>query len=155
MIAKALQPLMSSGKDDWETPETLFTELDKEFNFEWDVCASKNNTKVIGCYFDEQQDGLAQNWAHTAGVVWMNPPYSRGQQSKWIAKAALEATKGITVVALLPARTDTKAFHQYIYNQPNVVIRFLKGRLKFVGAKNSAPFPSMIVIFKPWGQNAG
>ena len=80
----------------------------------------------------------------------MNPPYSQWQ--KWVAKAAEEAAKGATVVALLPARTDTKAFHAFIWQQPNVEIRFIRGRITFVGAPDPAPFPSMIVVFNPHPQ---
>ncbi len=77
----------------------------------------------------------------------MNPPYGR-EIGKWIEKAKIEASNGSKVVALLPARTDTKWFHENIYNNKFCEIRFLKGRLKFGNSKNSAPFPSMIVIFE-------
>ena len=134
----------SSEKQDWETPQNLFDELNKEFNFVLDVCATQENAKCDS-YLDEEINGLSVNW----GTVncWMNPPYKNCKE--WIKKASDESKKGSLVVALIPARTDTKYFHQYIYNQPNVEIRFLKGRLKFSGHKNAAPFPSMIVVFYP------
>lgn len=140
------------GKDDWETPESLFRPLDEEFGFTLDVCASRESKKCDlfcgpGAPFtsDTSEDGLAITWApHTC---WMNPPYSQWQ--KWVAKAREEAAKGATVVALLPARTDTKAFHELIYNKESVEIRFIKGRVKFVGGAHSAPFPSMLCIFRP------
>ena len=92
-------------------------------------------------------------WSYQRG--WLNPPYSRGLCAKFIAKAAEERRKGFLTVMLLPARTDTKAFHAHIYDakrwraRRGVSIRFLPGRLRFSGSKNAAPFPSMIVVFKP------
>ena len=103
-----------------------------------DVCATTDNAKCKEFYSPEQ-DGLAQEWT---GVCWCNPPYGR-EIGKWVRKAA---ESSCTVVMLLPARTDTKWFHDYIYGKAE--IRFIKGRLKFGDAKNSAPFPSMVVIFK-------
>ena len=130
--------LFTSDKDDWETPQELFDELDKEFHFTLDVCATEKNAKK-GSYFTKEEDGLKQDWTNDA--CWMNPPYGR-EIGKWVKKASeSEAT-----VCLLPARTDTRWFHDYIYNKAE--IRFLKGRLKFSNSKNSAPFPSMIVIFR-------
>lgn len=80
----------------------------------------------------------------------MNPPYGR-EIGKWVKKAYEESTKGCTVVALLPSRTDTRYFHDYCYQKPNIEIRFIRGRLRFVGDSASAPFPSMIIIFRPEG----
>lgn len=94
-------------------------------------------------YIPKEKDALNHSWSICNMWKWMNPPYGR-EIIKWVEKASKERN----VVALLPSRTDTRWFHEYIYNKPNVEIRFLKGRLKFVGAKSSAPFPSMIVIFK-------
>jgi len=133
----------SSGKDDWETPQSLYDKLDKEFNFDLDVCANEYNAKHIN-YYSEQDNGLEKEWR---GNCWCNPPYS--QSKFWIEKAYKSALKGdATVVMLIPARTDTKAFHRYVYKKPNIEVRFVKGRIKFVGAKHCAPFPSMIVVFK-------
>lgn len=132
--------LFTSAKDDWETPQWLFDELNKQFGFTLDVCASDENKKV-GSYFTKEEDGLKQDWR--GDTCWMNPPYGR-EIGKWVKKASEERA----TVCLLPARTDTKWFHDYIYKKPNVEVRFLKGRLKFGNSKNSAPFPSMIVIFK-------
>ena len=136
---------------DWETPDELFNELNKEFNFHWDVCANHLNAKCEGYFHDGSlsvdemyKDGLSQNWT---GPCWMNPPYGR-EIGKWVKKAYVESLGGVTTVALLPSRTDTEWFHNYIYKKDWVEIRFLKGRLKFKGAKHPAPFPSMIVIFK-------
>lgn len=136
--------LMFSSKSDlWETPQDLFDELDKEFHFNLDVCALPENTKCAA-YYTPEMDGLSQPWY---GRCWCNPPYGR-QVGRWVRKAALSALAGATVVMLLPARTDTKWFHRWIYRRAE--IRFLPGRLKFGGAKNSAPFPSMVCI---WGSN--
>lgn len=133
--------MFSSKTDLWETPQWLFDELNKEFGFTLDVCATSENAKVSN-YYTEDQDGLMQEWQ---GICWMNPPYGR-KIGSWIEKAYNAFKKGVTVVMLLPARTDTRWFHNYIYKQAE--IRFLKGRLKFGNAKSGAPFPSMIVIFK-------
>lgn len=132
----------SSKTDDWATPQAFFNDLDKEFHFNLDVCASTKNHKCA-MWFSEKEDGLSKSWDKS--IVFMNPPYGR-EISKWVKKAS-EARGGV-VVCLLPARTDTKYFHEYIYNNPRATIRFIKGRLKFGDSKNSAPFPSMIVIFK-------
>ena len=136
--------LMFSSKSDlWETPQDLFNELDKEFHFNLDVCALPENTKCAA-YYTPEMDGLSQPWY---GRCWCNPPYGRGVGA-WVQKAALSALAGAIVVMLLPARTDTRWFHRWIYRRAE--IRFLSGRLKFGGAKNSAPFPSMVCI---WGSN--
>ena len=131
--------LMFSSKTDlWSTPQDLFDTLNKEFRFTLDVCALSENAKCKR-YYTPEINGLLQKWD---GVCWCNPPYGR-QIGKWVEKAA---TANSLVVMLLPARTDTKWFHNYIYNKAE--IRFIEGRLKFGNAKNSAPFPSMIVIFR-------
>ena len=132
--------LFTSNTDMWATPQDLFDELDAEFHFELDVCATAENAKCKR-YFTPEIDGLRQNW-RGGGTVFMNPPYGRNI-GLWVHKAA---TCGATVVCLLPARTDTRWFHEYIYHKAE--IRFLRGRLKFGDSKNSAPFPSMIVIFR-------
>lgn len=139
----------SSEKQDWETPQDFFDELDREFDFTLDVCATKENAKTEAYIYNSSLQQSWYNWNWEAfkepDTCWMNPPYGRAI-GKWIKKASEEASLGAIVVALLPARTDTKWFHDYIYKKHE--IRFLKGRLKFVGAKSSAPFPSMIVVFR-------
>lgn len=126
--------------DDWSTPQDTFDELNKEFNFTLDVCATQDNTKCDKFYSPEQ-DGLSQEWR---GVCWMNPPYGR-QIKFWMAKAYTSSLEGATVVCLVPARTDTAWWHDYATKGE---IRFLRGRLKFGGSKNGAPFPSAVVVFK-------
>ena len=130
----------SSKTDLWETPQALFDVLNAEFNFELDVCATVDNAKCDR-YFSVEQDGLAQPWC---GMCWMNPPYGR-VIGRWMKKAYESAQGGATVVCLVPARTDTAWWHEFVMKGE---IRFLKGRLKFGGAKNSAPFPSAIVVFR-------
>jgi phage N-6-adenine-methyltransferase len=134
--------LFSSASDEWETPQELFDELKKEFDFKVDVCATAENTKCNN-FFDISTDGLEQPW-HQWGTCWMNPPYGR-KIGRWVKKAYEESQKGATVVCLLPARTDTAWFHDYCLKGE---IRWIRGRLKFGGSKNSAPFPSMVVIFR-------
>ena len=131
----------SSATAEWETPQAFFDKLNAEFGFTLDVCATPENAKCAR-YFTKETDGLAQTWS---GVCWMNPPYGR-EIGKWVKKAHEESRNGATVVCLLPARTDTKWFQDYCI--PFGEIRFLRGRLKFGGHNNSAPFPSAIVIFK-------
>jgi len=152
--------LFTSNSDEWETPQGLFNELDKEFHFDLDPCATKENAKC-SIYYTKEEDGLKQDWnivdlgiRFEVKSVFMNPPYGR-EIGRWVEKAHKESrrsasrTYGATVVCLLPARTDTKWYHDYCIKGE---IRYIKGRLKFSGMKNSAPFPSMIVIFR--GQNA-
>ena len=163
--------MFSSKKEDWETPQWLFDELDEEFNFNLDAAASQENAKCED-YFTEEHDGLMQPWvfesvkfsaAYSRGSalvrqssrVWLNPPYGR-TVGEWVEKAVGEVEAGHSelVVMLLPARTDTKYFHRFIWDKekhqprPGVEVRFLEGRLKFGGATNSAPFPSMVVVFR-------
>ena len=133
--------MFSSKTDEWETPQDLFDELNREFGFALDVCALPENAKC-DLFFTPKTDGLSQSWK--GHMCWMNPPYGR-EIGKWVKKAYEESQRGATVVCLLPARTDTRWFHEYCTKGE---IRFIKGRLKFSGCKNSAPFPSMIVIFR-------
>ena len=132
--------MFSSKNTTWETPQWLFNQLDKEFNFELDVCATDDNAKCSK-YFTPQENGLKQKWE---GICWMNPPYGR-EIGAWVKKAYESSLEGATVVCLLPARTDTKWWHEYCMKASE--IRFIKGRLKFGNSKNSAPFPSAIVVF--------
>ncbi|MFN0062063.1 MAG: DNA N-6-adenine-methyltransferase [Myxococcaceae bacterium] len=132
----------SSGNHDWETPVALFLDLDKRWHFTLDVCATPANAKCKR-YFTRADDGLAQPWR---GVCWMNPPYGR-QISGWLAKAARESFAGnATVVALVPSRTDTAWWHDWV--APYGEVEFLRGRIRFVGAPHPAPFPSAIVVFR-------
>ena len=127
---------------EWETPKELFDILDKEFSFDLDPCASYENAKCTR-FYTKEDDGLKQSWKGFR--VFMNPPYGR-EIADWVQKAYEESMSGAEiVVGLLPARTDTHWFHNYVY--PFCTLRFLKGRLKFSNSKKDAPFPSMIAIW--------
>lgn len=130
----------SSATDMWATPQEVFDRYDAIYNFTTDVCAIAENAKCAN-YFTPEIDGLSQEWK---GVLWMNPPYGRGIGA-WMKKAHDAARyNGATVVCLVPARTDTAWWHDYAAHGD---VEFLRGRLKFGGHKNSAPFPSAIVVF--------
>lgn len=115
--------MFTSQTEEWGTPLDLFQRLDNEFGFELDVCASKDNAKCER-FFTKQEDGLNQEWS---GVCWMNPPYGR-EIKYWMSKAVESWRSGATVVCLVPARTDTKWWHEFAMQGE---IRFLQGRLRF------------------------
>lgn len=129
--------LYSSASCEWETPQYVYDTLNKKYNFTCDVCATKENAKCER-YYTKEIDGLLQIWE---GACRMNPPYGRNI-GEWVKKAH---DSKCVVVGLLPVRTDTIYFHNYIYGKTK--IDFLRGRLKFSNSKNSAPFPSMIVVW--------
>lgn len=139
--------LLSSKKMDYCTPMNFFIELDKEFNFALDAAATKASTKC-NAYYTPETDGLKSPWNLAGGAVFCNPPYGR-EIGKWICKAYEEAQNGTTIVLLIPARTDTSYFHDYIYRKAE--IRFLRGRLRFEDEDGTAyppaPFPSMVVVY--------
>ena len=135
----------ATGRQDWETPDEVFGPLNDEFGFTLDVCADPHNAKCEQ-FFSPDNDGLSQPWY---GVCWMNPPF--GSQGKWIKKAFQEAQRGVTVVCLMPARTNTSWWHEYCMRGE---IRFIKGRPKFKGAEHGLPQPLAIVIFQ-WKGTAG
>lgn len=133
----------SSKTDVWATPQDFFDKLDEEFDFSLDPCALPSNAKCTN-YFTPEEDGLLQDWE--GNTVFCNPPYGR-EINKWVEKCYHESLKqDTTVVMLIPARTDTKYFHEFIYHKASE-IRFIKGRLKFGDATNPAPFPSMVVVY--------
>lgn len=134
--------LMSSKTDEWATPQAFFDELNKEFNFTLDPCATHENAKCPR-YFTKEENGLLQSWKGER--VFCNPPYGK-QIGEWVKKCAEEAEAGALVVMLIPARTDTKYFHDYIYQKAET--RFIKGRLKFNDCGKPAPFPSMVVVMR-------
>lgn len=135
--------LLSSNSAEWATPTEFYKTLDKEYSFTLDPCATEENHKCDK-YYTIKENGLIQDWKNER--VFCNPPYGR-EISKWIEKAYNENKQnGTFIVLLLPARTDTKWFHNFIYEKHETI--FLKGRLKFNDSKNSAPFPSMLVIMK-------
>jgi len=142
--------LFSSDRHDWETPIELFNELDAEFGFDIDVCATAENTKCHH-FFSPAQDGLRQPWR---GICWMNPPYGTALPV-WMAKAYASSLQGATVVCLVPSRTDTKWWHDFAMRGE---VRLIRGRVRFAHAPSGAPFPSAIIVFRPkrylsWASN--
>lgn len=140
--------LLSSKKMDYCTPQAFFDELNREFHFTLDAAATDKSAKCPA-YFTPETDGLKSPWnVAGGGPVFCNPPYGR-EVGKWVRKAYEEAQSGTTVVLLIPARTDTTYFHDYIYGKAE--IRFIRGRLRFTDEEGNAyapaPFPSMVVIY--------
>ncbi len=138
--------MFSSMNLEWRTPKKLFKRLEKEFGgFDLDPATDKDNPLGTPYYFTKKDNGLRQKWF---GKVFLNPPYGK-EIGKWIKKA-YEETKvcknADLVVCLIPSRTDTKWWHDYVMKADE--IRFIRSRLKFEGANNSAPFPSAIIIFR-------
>ena len=139
MVQRAL---FSSATDEWETPDWLYSVLDREFGFTLDPCSTDRNAKCT-FHFTRHDDGLIRDWGDN--VVFMNPPYGRAI-GEWMKKASEASRLGATAVCLVPARTDTKWWHQYAMKGE---VRLLCGRIRFVGGSFSAPFPSAIVVFRP------
>jgi site-specific DNA-methyltransferase (adenine-specific) len=139
-------------KDEWGTPQWLFDLLDQEFHFALDAAADGQNRKCQG-YFDKFISGLDHEW-NRRSATWLNPPYSAGNIDKFMAKALEESQRGAVVVCLVPCATDTRWWHSYAMKAQE--IRFIKGRVRFVGydedgnqVKNSPTFPSCVAIFWP------
>jgi site-specific DNA-methyltransferase (adenine-specific) len=143
--------LFSSVSDEWATPPALFHALDAEFHCDVDLCATAANTKCPQ-FLDPATNSLTVAW-HTRGRVgWCNPPYTRGRARPFVEKALAERAAGFTTVLLLPARTDTRLFHELLWDpqtqhpRTGVSVRFLPGRITFVGAPAPAPFPSLVAV---------
>ena len=134
--AKQRRSLFSSVSDEWQTPSTLYAHLDTEFHF------TDDPAPVGGL------DGLTRHWGER---TFVNPPYS--QISAWVKKSYDESQRGCLVVMLIPSRTDTQWWHQYVMQAQE--IRFIKGRLRFSGAKWNAPFPSAVIVFAPRSVSLG
>jgi phage N-6-adenine-methyltransferase len=139
-IAKALY---TSRTDEWPTPQQFFSALDKEFRFTLDPCATRRNAKCPR-YFTRAEDGLTQDWG--THRVFCNPPYGRAMRD-WARKCYESARRGALVVLLAHARTDTRWFHDWVYGKAE--LRFVRGRLKFGDGTQSAPFPSLVAVFRP------
>lgn len=135
-------------KDLWETPDYIFNSLDEEFGFTLDPCCTYETRKCDN-YFTPEDDGLHRNWV--GHRVFMNPPYSRGNIDQWVEKCYWERNDAQVIVALLPVSTSSKWFHQWIWNKSE--LRFLQGRIKFKGAPFTAPFSSMLAIYRPDERN--
>ena len=147
IFTKGTTPLFSTGKNDWETPPALFEEWDREYHFILDAAANEKNHKCARWFGPggECPNALCVPWPLHEGNIWLNPPY--GTPQKDFVRKAWKETQGkpFSVVCLLPARTDTKLFHEILLPHSKA-LHFLPGRVKFVGAHSSAPFPSMIVV---------
>tara|TARA_R110000851_G_scaffold28742_2_gene79772 strand:- start:14133 stop:14615 length:483 start_codon:yes stop_codon:yes gene_type:complete len=135
--------MFSSKSNDWGTPQNFYDKLNNSFGpFTLDPCSDGQNNKTDN-YFTKEQNGLSQDWS--GNKVFMNPPYGRAIKD-WLKKAYEEGQKpNTTVVCLIPARTDTKYWHDYVMKAQAVY--FVKGRLKFGDSNNSAPFPSAVIVF--------
>ena len=136
----------SSATDEWATPQDFFDKLNAHFKFTLDVCATRDNAKCAR-YYSKAENGLTQDWT---GTCWMNPPYGRGI-GDWMRKAYEAGLSGATVVCLVPARTDTRWWHDYAAKGE---IHFVPGRLRFGDAKANAPFPCAVVTFRPQAARA-
>ena len=141
MDNKQIDLMFTNARDDWETPQALFDELNAEFNFMLDAAASDTNHKCEK-YYTIADNALKQDWSKS---TFVNPPYGR-DLARWAEKCYVESLKGNTVVLLVPARTETAWFHDFVYGKAE--IRFIRGRVKFSGYKYNAPFPSMICIYR-------
>jgi phage N-6-adenine-methyltransferase len=136
--------LFSSRTDEWATPPAFFRKMSRRYGpFDVDVCAVADNAKCER-FFSPEQNGLLQPWA---GRCWCNPPYGK-TIGQWVRKAWEASVDGSTVVCLLPARVDTRWWHQYV-ERFAATVEFLPGRLRFGDATSSAPFPSVVVVFRP------
>lgn len=135
--------MFSSKSNEWDTPKDFYEKLNEEFNFNLDPCSTHENAKCEK-HYTILEDGLKQDWGgHT---VFMNPPYGRDIR-RWVQKAYEESKKpNTTVVCLIPSRTDTSYWHDYIFGKAKD-IRFIRGRLKFGNGENAAPFPSAVIVF--------
>ena len=149
--------MFSKASDEWSTPQECYDALDAEFGFDYDAAASLDNRKHE-LYFGmdhvdpKLRDALTVPWDEWGDTFWLNPPYSKCRE--FIAKAANEARNGCTTVCLVPSRTDTRWWHEHVWDhethqpRPGVEVRFIKGRLKFGGATAGAPFPSVVIVFR-------
>lgn len=134
--------MMSGERHDWATPPEVFDPLNAEFGFTLDVCAHDDNAKCDR-FYTVRDDGLSQPWE---GVCWCNPPYGSGIGA-WVAKARRSARAGATVVCLVPSRTDTAWWHDHVLGHAE--IRYVRGRVRFVGAPHNAPFPCAVLVYRP------
>jgi phage N-6-adenine-methyltransferase len=127
----------------WPTPPAFFAKLDRRYHFTLDPCATPENAKC-SIFFTREQDGLKQDWG--THRVFCNPPYGR-EIGKWARKCFESAQRGALVVLLVPARTDTRWYHDWVLGKAD--IKFIRGRLRFGRADTSAPFPSLVATYTP------
>lgn len=154
--------MFSKASDEWSTPQDFYDGLHAEFGFQVDAAATRQNTKCQ-IYYGLDWDGISRTVECRGDALnssrwlelptWCNPPYSKCRD--FVARAAQERLRGVLTVMLIPSRTDTRYFHEHLWDaekhatRPGIELRFVKGRLKFGGQKNCAPFPSMVVVFRP------
>ncbi len=136
--------LYSSRSEEWPTPHAFFDVLNAEFKFTLDPCATPRNAKCTS-YFTRREDGLVQDWRRHR--VFCNPPYGKAMRA-WARKCYEASRAGALVVLLAHSRTDTRWFHDWVYGKADE-LRFVRGRLRFGDGKQSAPFPSLVAIFRP------
>lgn len=134
--------MFTSDTSEWATPQDFFDKLNAEFHFTLDPCATPENAKC-GKFYTKEQNGLAQDW--TGETVFCNPPYGK-EISAWVEKCYKHSLSGECAVMLIPSRTDTRWFHEWVYGKAE--LRFVKGRLRFNDSKGSAPFPSLVVVYR-------
>ena len=134
--------MFTSNTSEWATPQDFFDKLNAEFHFTLDPCATPENAKC-GKFYTKEQNGLAQDW--TGETVFCNPPYGK-EISAWVEKCYKHSLSGECAVMLIPSRTDTRWFHEWVYGKAE--LRFVKGRLRFNDSKSSAPFPSLVVVYR-------
>lgn len=152
--------MFSKASDEWSTPHDFWLEINREFDLCVDAAATDENKKLPDYFGPDHvrpscRDALAADWKQfgSLSIMWCNPPYSKCRE--FVAKAAQERHRGVLTVMLVPARTDTRWFHEHLWDRekhqprPGIELRFVKGRLKFGGATAGAPFPSMVVVFRP------
>lgn len=133
-----------SQKQDWTTPKPFFDYWNRNYRFTLDAAAEPHNA-LCDRYFTPEDDALSKDWENE--TVWLNPPYGPGI-GKWVKKAYEESQKGAEVVMLIPARTETSWWHEYVMQAREIVL--IRGRMRFGGSQVNAPFPSCVVIFDPW-----
>jgi phage N-6-adenine-methyltransferase len=154
--------MFSKASDEWSTPQDFYDRLHAEFRFGVDAAATGDNRKCMNYYGPDhpfglmsghRSDALKTDWTLAEAPHWCNPPYSKCRE--FVAKAAFSRVRGVLTVMLIPSRTDTRYFHDHLWDattnapRPGIELRFVKGRLKFGGQPNPAPFPSMVVVFRP------
>ena len=145
--------LLSSNKQDWETPEEVVSIVESYRPIRLDPCTTSKNPTGAFTFFTPETDGLTRDWGmDRGGLVYVNPPYGRSI-SKWVGKAVSESVKrpytkaiGTEIIMLIPARTDTSYWQYGIFESANAIC-FVRGRIKFKGAKAGAPFPSAFIYF--------
>jgi site-specific DNA-methyltransferase (adenine-specific) len=136
--------LYSARSEEWPTPQSFFDELNREFKFTLDPCATRSNAKCAN-YLTRRENGLERDWG--THVVFCNPPYGKAIYS-WTRKCYEASRKGALVVLLAHARTDTRWFHDWVYGKA-AELRFIRGRLRFGNGKHVAPFPSLVAVYRP------